>query len=1377
MSTRIDKFTNIFGSGKHFRDYQQDCYERLHEARERDEKSCLCLMFCGTGKTRIFYSFMLDFNFSIAVFPTLALADQFISDYAKNELLNCKQFRFDYLRISSDNDCEKEKKTTTDPEKIRKFLQKKRKIVLVTYASLGLLFACMEQVRVVADTIVYDEAHNVVGEKCQARVFDKESPVLFKTFFTATYRNANGIVMFKVGDEQRPSDCGPCIFRYTLPQALERDDPVCQDFDFCTFLSHCKNADSETPDDKVARNLRMIADVIVTNDCRRVIINHAFSEAENDTRTSVDSFATEVRRKFLISEIKKLDNENKYKKIIYNGVGAKNKERADIINAFNNDTPDEVHIISQCKIFSEGIDTKLADMTVFMDEKGSSHVIIQIIGRVTRKKANNKKGIVLIPIVVDIDVLNDAKTPEERDKVIRDYMNAERNFNPILNVMTALREEDPEYYEMCLRYPFSFSPAEIENKIAKSGRKLEESKGNLKQNVEYLVGETLELDDKEEDLEVVAKTVKKPIRVVTLSMDQGKTFENYGKEFTGEETLQLFHNEKGEYQPIVKIEKTERKRDIEKPKREPFANKFKVQSDSEVKILWDISDIASTLTGGMLASLSSEMLYDLEENRIERIQQYYDKWYLKNGKTHARTFPWKINRLSAEEHVQHKWGQWRCTMRGADKGVNNSVLTPKQRELILALMPDFFDESISDDDRLKQVKKYIDWYETHNRTHPKRNKKDMEETGLANWKHRIRMANNGKNNCRLTQEMKDKLIKHIPDFFESETNTDEDRMETVYRYIEWYIAHENIHPKRNTKAKTDEEKEENYLAGWRQNMKRANKGQNVEAVLTDIMKEELEDSIPDFFQEEITSDLDRDEKVENYIKWYKLHGRHPTMNDDECLCTWRRTVKQGIRIISGIQKQRLLDETSDFFENDAVNDNDRIEKAKNYVEWYKANKKLHAREFKKIKKEDRNKQQMLEHSWYIWRRTMNTNNKRNKKPQIVIDYLKEKIPDFFYNKVEATEDTKSPEKIKCQEIITIRSRKGQICGLTCASGKTKCNKHLNKTSLGKPQCTAITMSKKNKGNRCEYSCVEGYMTCKKHLEKFTDIELKQNLEKFKVEIHNHSDEEPISEPESYIELIDFECSHCKIEFPIELEVDSLCPTCASKKKSPSHRAPPPIKTLDECREKASSLSAEELTQNVAKNMFQQQKGYRAEAKQADPDKQVANCLFAARSANKIGNALILDSSNFITTKALVEVGYDRDHIFIPQYDKGEYEIQKTSHNKVYHESLNQNLSESDDVKYSTSWFDYTCTFTGNKDCHPEQDIYLYFSRAFPDNESIFAVTFSKREKANEEVDRVSQTKKRINSIAKENGYALTDETIYEYGNMYFIMWEVVERKK
>ena len=58
------------------RSYQKECYRKLRESRDLGDEKCLVLMFCGTGKLWSFHTFIRDFTFSVAVFPTLALVDQ-----------------------------------------------------------------------------------------------------------------------------------------------------------------------------------------------------------------------------------------------------------------------------------------------------------------------------------------------------------------------------------------------------------------------------------------------------------------------------------------------------------------------------------------------------------------------------------------------------------------------------------------------------------------------------------------------------------------------------------------------------------------------------------------------------------------------------------------------------------------------------------------------------------------------------------------------------------------------------------------------------------------------------------------------------------------------------------------------------------------------------------------------------------------------------------------------------------------------------------------------------------------------------------------------------------------------------------------------------
>jgi superfamily II DNA or RNA helicase len=1548
MSTHIDKFS---GSGTHFRDYQLDCYNKLHNAHDEGMKKCLCLMFCGTGKTRVFYTFILDFNFSIVVFPTLALVDQFIADYATNSSMNCLQFDFSFLRVSSGNDIPHGRKATTKPKEIKIFLKEDvKKLVAVTYASLGLLFDCMKELGSKADTIIYDEAHHAIGDQAQTIVFDKKSPVKFSAFFTATYRNANGITMFKVPSEddedydspsasdssssasasdsdstpksktksyvksviidessseddsvynaetedtsedteedededeeegrvkRKEADCGPCIFRYTLQQAIDREEPVCQDFEFCVFLSRRKEFDYIIEDDdedkvesndKITNNLRKIAEVIVSNDCKRVIINHALSEAENETRTSVDSFATEANKKFLKDKIKLLYKEKKYK-IIYNGVGANTKNRTKIINDFNKEPKaedNEIQVISQCKLFSEGIDTKHADMTVFMDKRGATHTIIQIIGRVTRKKiGTDKKGIILLPVVVDGDAFNAAVTDEEKDKVMRDCINQEENFNPILNVMTALREDDPVYYDMCLRYPSKFSPEEIEKKINESGRKLEQSKGTLKENVEYIIGSSVDVDDSEEDIEKISKAIKRPVQVVTQSMEEGKTFENYGTEYKGEKIF-LFRNEQGTYQPIEnpKSDDTPMKRvsEIEKPKRKPFGNKFKVKVDGDFKIVWDISKTSDMLSGRIIASLKSKII--VVDNREKRIEEYIAFY--------------KANQRQPSHHTkdshERRIGQWRCTMKRTAKGFGFSVkLTDEQVEYVESVDPDFFKEQDFEAAKMQWINDYCSFYiENKRQPRPRSGLTDFERK-LGQWRDQVKTSSKSIHSKRLplTKTQRTILEDVDPDFFK---DFDKSKNQRIEEYISFYRANQR-QPKDNSS-----DKDEKRAAKWRSHMRYAEcKGQtplNVE------QRAKVLDVDPLFFQYQ---DFDgaKNQKLEEYIAFYKENQRQPkessSDNDEKLAAHWRSNMKRAAKLGSTLsltkeQQTKVLNVDPDFFQDLAGVKNQKI---KEYISFYRANQrqpkdsstdesekqiakwrsrmKLAAkskRDITPLNEEqittvlsvdpfffqyqdiDGAKNQRLEEyiAFYVENHRQPKENKSDKDENRVAQWrgdMKKAYkeigkaipltedqqttvlaidPDFFQDKdLAGAKNQRIDEYIAFYKANQRQPKENQsdkvenLAAQWRGRMKRAANGVKRITPLTKEQQTIVLSVDPDffqKGRTKKSPCItpitpstETCDSCGTEIEEDTICSCKILTQSRPGSPKLKKSKKAVNKPVEKLQIFEIydtcesgndieegsECSSCTKPKPLSVH-KQVVENESSCSKEPTHKAPPPIKTLDECLAIASALTPEEKNVKIGKVIFQGQNGYRPEAKQANPDKLEANRLFASQAKNNIGDALILDSSNFITTMALVSVGYDKERIYIPQYDKDEYDLQKQEHNHVSNESLNECLSGSDDTKYTAAWFDYTCTFNGNVNCRPEEDIKLYFSRKFPDKESVFAVTFCKREKTEDAVDRVENTKKRISRIAKENGYALTVETKYEYGNMYFIMWEVLEIK-
>ena len=112
----------------------------------------------------------------------------------------------------------------------------------------------------------------------------------------------------------------------------------------------------------------------------------------------------------------------------------------------------------------EGIDTKRANMCVFVDPKSSFVKIIQNIGRVVRPQT--KISTILIPCWVDKNKYLECNGDKEKcDEIIRQDMNQGGNFNGILNVLSALKQEDEDLYDICLHYPDTFCLKEIQSNL------------------------------------------------------------------------------------------------------------------------------------------------------------------------------------------------------------------------------------------------------------------------------------------------------------------------------------------------------------------------------------------------------------------------------------------------------------------------------------------------------------------------------------------------------------------------------------------------------------------------------------------------------------------------------------------------------------------------------------------------------------------------------------------------------------------------------------------------------------------------------------------------------------------------------------------------
>ena len=377
-----------------FRPYQEEAYNAIISEISENPK-CLVKMFCGSGKSLIMSKVVSHFkrDLSVFVFPSLSLVDQFYTDYIMH--LYPKQ---NVLNISSDVD------STTNPQNIMIFLNKNiKKIICTTYQSLNILLTHLGEHKI--GICCFDEAHHSVGKKYQKFVFDTKS-FQSQVFFTATPNNANDIVMQgEIKNKNTTIDnwvdipdgnCGKLTYDYTYKRGVEEGY-------LNTFEVRYDLMCSEIKKNRII--YESIARAILTTGNNRVLTFHS---KITKSATSVYKFTKE--KKFIeafhhIITTEFPEKKHFYKSIKMIGLDAKikQKKRRDILNLLDTCIENEIVIICSCKTIGEGIDTKNANMCVFVDPKSSIVEIIQNIGRVVRKQfgVDKSPSTVLVPYWLD----------------------------------------------------------------------------------------------------------------------------------------------------------------------------------------------------------------------------------------------------------------------------------------------------------------------------------------------------------------------------------------------------------------------------------------------------------------------------------------------------------------------------------------------------------------------------------------------------------------------------------------------------------------------------------------------------------------------------------------------------------------------------------------------------------------------------------------------------------------------------------------------------------------------------------------------------------------------------------------------------------------
>jgi superfamily II DNA or RNA helicase len=259
-----------------FRHYQEAADNAIYEELPVNNK-CIIKMFCGTGKSLLMRKCKTieDKNLVVFVFPSLSLIDQFYLIYL------CNFPNENILKVSSENEA------TTNPDEIIQFLTKAtNKIICITYQSFKTLIDNLGEAKI--NVCIFDEAHHAVGEKYQKLIFQNDCCEK-QLFFTATPKNANGIVMYDK-DNIESGMCGKLVYDYSYLAGMNDG--------FLNPIEIRIDMYSENTNKSVYES---IARAILSTGNTRVLTFH--SDVNTDRDTSVNNFVNEAEFKIVFKEI------------------------------------------------------------------------------------------------------------------------------------------------------------------------------------------------------------------------------------------------------------------------------------------------------------------------------------------------------------------------------------------------------------------------------------------------------------------------------------------------------------------------------------------------------------------------------------------------------------------------------------------------------------------------------------------------------------------------------------------------------------------------------------------------------------------------------------------------------------------------------------------------------------------------------------------------------------------------------------------------------------------------------------------------------------------------------------------------------------------
>ncbi len=447
------------------RPHQTDAIKAVVNGFKEHDRGQL-IMACGTGKTLValWTAEQRKSALTLVLVPSLSLVSQNLGEWGRHAKAD-----FDSLVVCS-HESVRERRTrkrrpdtlvqstadlgvdvTTDPEQIRKFLNKRRNrpaVVFATYHSSERIAEAQDGRSRWFDLAICDETHRLAGNATGLFgniLYDDLIKVRKRLFMTATPRYFTDRVKQKANEQEFEIASmddhnlfGPPFHTLTFHEAMSADPPLLTDYQVVVIgvtdreakalADKAQLVHSETGLTTDARTLAAqigLAKAMKKHDLRRIITFHSsVLKARNFTDETLPDSLPEVVRHLSRSA-------RPAGKLWARHISGKTPAgiRQTRIKGLG-DLPDKTRgIVSNCQCLGEGVDVPALDGVAFIDPKRSTVDIIQAVGRVIRKAKDKEVGTIVIPVFID--------ETEEEDDVL-----SQSEFRPVWQVLKALRAHD-----------------------------------------------------------------------------------------------------------------------------------------------------------------------------------------------------------------------------------------------------------------------------------------------------------------------------------------------------------------------------------------------------------------------------------------------------------------------------------------------------------------------------------------------------------------------------------------------------------------------------------------------------------------------------------------------------------------------------------------------------------------------------------------------------------------------------------------------------------------------------------------------------------------------------------------------------------------------